>query len=64
MKCDGEPAMKSVQAEVKRRRTASTIVENSVPGDSNNNGAAERAVKAVGEQVRVLRAGFQGRLEM
>ena len=57
-------ALKNVQAEVKRRRSEQTIVENSVPGDSKTNGAAERAVKALGEQVRVLRAGLQGRLEM
>ena len=64
LKCDGEPALKNVQAEVQRRRSAQTIVENSVPGDSKTNGAAERAVKAVGEQVRVLRAGLQARLDM
>ena len=62
LKCDGEPAMKSVQEEVKKRRIDATILENSVPGDSRSNGAAERAVKALGEQVRVLRAGLQGRL--
>ena len=64
LKCDGEPALKNVQAEVQRRRSAQTILENSVPGDSKTNGAAERAVKAVGEQVRVLRAGLQARLDM
>ena len=64
LKCDGEPALKNVQVEVQRRREAQTILENSVPGDSKTNGAAERAVKAVGEQVRVLRAGLQGRLDM
>ena len=64
LKCDGEPALKNVQSEVQRRRAAQTILENSVPGDSKTNGAAERAVKAVGEQVRVLRAGLQGRLNM
>ena len=64
LKCDGEPALKNVQAEVQRRRAAQTILENSVPGDSKTNGAAERAVKAVGEQVRVLRAGLQSRLDM
>ena len=49
LKCDGEPALKNVQSEVQRRRAAQTILENSVPGDSKANGAAERAVKAVGE---------------
>ena len=62
LECDGEPAMKSVQEEVKRRRMDPTILENSVPGDSRSNGATERAVKALGEHVRVLRAGVQERL--
>ena len=64
LKCDGEPALKNVQAEVQRRRSAQTILENSVPGDSKTNGAADCAVKAVGEQVRVLRAGLQARLNI
>ena len=51
LKSDGEPAIKSVQEEVKRRRGDNTILENSPPGDSRSNGAAERAVKAVSEQV-------------
>ena len=63
MKSDGEPAIRAVQEEVKRRRMENTILENSPPGDSRANGAAERAVKAVSEQVRVLRAGLQARLE-
>ena len=62
LKSDGEPAIKSVQEEVKRRRKDNTILENSAPGDSRSNGAAERAVKAVSEQVRVLRDGLQARL--
>ena len=35
LKCDGEPALKSVQEEVKRRRTESTILEllYSFPGE-------------------------------
>ena len=64
LKCVGEPALKNAQEEVKRRRSDTTILENSVPGDSKSNGAAERAVKALGEQVRVLRAGLQGRLDL
>ena len=64
LKSDGEPALKSVQEEVKRRRNDPTILENSAPGDSRANGAAERAVQALGEHVRVLRAGLQRRLDM
>ena len=62
MKCDGDPALKSVQEEVKRRRTESTVLENSPVGDSRANGSAERAVQAIGEQVRVLRRGLERRL--
>ena len=62
LKRDGEPAMKRVQAELKRRRDDPTILENSLVGDSRANGAAERAVKAVGDHVRVLREGLQARL--
>ena len=62
LKCDGEPALKSVQEEVKRKRPEPTILENSPVGDSRSNGAAERAVQAIGEQVRVLRRGLEQRL--
>ena len=49
LKCDGEPALKSVQEEVRRKRTEKTILENSPVGDSRANGVAERAVQAVAE---------------
>ena len=62
LKSDGEPALKSVQEEVRRRREESTILENSPPRDSKANGAAERAVQSVGEQVRVLRSALQRRI--
>ena len=62
LKCDNEPALKAVQKEVAERRTKTTRVENSPKGDSKANGAAERAVQAVGEQLRVLRCGLQQRL--
>ena len=62
LKCDGEPALRSVQEEVKRRRESPTILENSPVGDSRANGAAERAVQAVQEQVRVIRHGLEQRL--
>ena len=64
LKSDGEPALKSVQEEVERRRNDPTILENSAPGDSGAIGAAERAVQVLGGYVRVLRAGPQGRLGM
>ena len=62
LKCDGEPAVKSVQEEVKRRRTEATMLENSAVGDSRANGRAEIAVLAIGEQVRVLQRGLERRL--
>ena len=62
LKSDNEPALRSVQEEVKRRREDPTILENSPVGDSRAIGAAERAVQAVGEQVRVLRKGLEERV--
>ena len=62
LKCDGEPALKAVQEEVKSRREQPTILENSPVGDSRANGAAERAVQALEEHVRVLRHGLEQRI--
>ena len=62
LKSDNEPALRSVQEEVKKRRVEPTIIDNSPVGDSRSNGAAERAVQAVGEQVRVLRKALEGRV--
>ena len=64
LRCDGEPALKAVQEEVKARRNYQTIMENSPVGDSRAYGAAERAVQAVEEQVRVVRHGLEMRLGM
>ncbi len=62
LKSDNEPALRSVQEEVKRRREDPTILENSPVGDSRANGAAERAVQAVGEQICLLRKGLEERV--
>ena len=59
LKSDNEPALRSVQEEVQKRREDVTILENSLVGDSRSNGAAERAVQAVGEQVRGLRKALE-----
>ena len=66
LKCDGEPALKTIQEEVRRQRSEKTILENSPSpvGDSQANGAAERAVQAIAEQVRVIRRGLEQRLEL
>lgn len=45
---DGELSLRSVQEEAKGRREAPTVLNNEV-GDSQANGAAERAGKALGE---------------
>ena len=62
LKCEGEAALKSIQDEVKKKRSEKTVLENSPVGDSRANGAAERAVQALAEQVRVLRRGLEQRL--
>ena len=62
LKCDGEPALKAVQEEVARQRTGQTLLENSPVGDSQANGAAERAVQSVSAQIRAVRLGLEQRL--
>ena len=62
LKCDGEAALKTIQEAVRSRRNGKTVLENSPVGDSRSNGAAERAVQAVAEQVRVIRRGLEVRL--
>ena len=62
LKCDGEPALKTIQEEVRRQRSEKTRLENSPVGDSRANGAAERAMQAIVEQVRVIRRGLEQRL--
>ena len=64
LKCDGEPALRSVQEEVKLRTESPTILENSPVGDSRANCAAERAIQAVEEQVRVIKSGLETRIGM
>ena len=62
LKSDGEPALKNIQEEVRRRREDPTIIENSPVGESQSNGIAERCVRAVFDQVRVLRHALEIRL--
>ena len=54
IKTDNEPAMITLQEEIRSRRTDKTILENSPVGESQSNGIAERAVRSVANQVRVL----------
>ena len=62
LKCDGEPALVAIQDEVKKQRIDETLVENSPAGDSCANGIAERAVQSVAEQIRVLRASLETKI--
>lgn len=62
LKCDNEPALKQVQHAVRDQREDETICENSPRGCSQSNGEAERAVRAVQEQVRVLMLALEGRI--
>ena len=63
LKSDGEPALVAIQEEVKKARVDETLLENSPAGDSRANGIAERAVQSVAEQVRVLKASLEGKLQ-
>ena len=56
-KTDGEAACKSLQNKVQRLRAKETLLENSPKGDSKANGAAEKAVQEVMEQVRAIKLG-------
>ena len=62
LKADNEARLRSIQDEVKKLREGTTILENSPVGDSRANGATERAVQAVGEQIRVLRHALELRV--
>lgn len=62
LECDGEPALKSVQEEIKRRKEAPAILETSGVGDTHANGSTERTVQALGKQAHVHRQGLKPRL--
>ena len=60
LRSDGEPAIQALMREVARMRGDSpTVIENSPPSDSKANGLAERAVRSIEEQVRVLKIAFE-----
>ena len=61
IKTDNEPAMITLQQEIKSKRSDRTILENSPVGESQSNGVAERAVKTVTTQVRIMRLALQAR---
>ena len=60
LKSDGEPAITDLISEVARiRKGVPTTCETSASRDSRANGLAERAVRSVEEQIRVLLLGFE-----
>ena len=64
MRTDGEAAIKALMGAVRlcREVGSQTILENSPPGDSKANGAAERAVGEVKGLIRTLRVALDRRL--
>ena len=61
IRTDGEAAIKDLASEVARARgDLPTVLETPPPSDSRANGYAERAVRSLEEQVRVLKTAFQG----
>ena len=50
-KTDNEPAMHTLQEEVKSRRVDRTILENTPVGESQSNGKVERTIRTVGNRV-------------
>ena len=62
-KSDQEPAIVQLQHEVARlRKDAGTAIENSRVGDSNSNGAVERAIREVKGMTRTLRCHLEEKL--
>ena len=62
-KSDQEPAIVQLQHEVARlRKDAGTAIENSRVGDSNSNGAVERAIREVKGMTRTLRCHLEDKL--
>lgn len=59
LKCDGEPPLEAVQADVKRLREAHALLDSSCVGGGGANGAAENRVQALGEQVRAVKLGLR-----
>ena len=66
VRCDQEPAIVAVLGELARHRAAGgggrTIPEHSPVGDSQGNGVAEKAIKSVQGQLRVLRSALEARI--
>jgi hypothetical protein len=64
IKGDNEPAIHSLQEEIRSKREDDTVIENSPVGQSQSNGVAERAVQAAGEQLRTIKLALENRLNV
>ena len=63
LRSDGEPALVDLTKELaKGRANRRTVIEHSVPGDSQENGSMERGVRSVEEMTRVLKIYLEHRL--
>ena len=63
LKCDQEPAIVELQAEIVRRRGgARTVPTNSPVGASQSNGRAENAIQRVTGQIRTMKSDLEGHL--
>ena len=63
-RADGEPAIKALMRAIRRCREegSQTVIEESPPGDSKANGAAERAVGETKGMIRTLRSALDRKL--
>ena len=59
---DNEPAILSLKKAVMARRDKETILMESIEGDSQANGVAERAVRTLEGQIRTLKAALEDKL--
>ena len=62
LKSDGEPSIVALQEPMKNARQSDTIFENSPKGDSQSNGAAEKAVREAEGMIRTWNVFVQDKL--
>ena len=54
LRCDNEPAIMAVATRVKEKLPDRLLVENSPKYSSSSNGAAERAIRTLNEQLKTM----------
>ena len=59
---DNEPAILSLKRAVMARRDKETILMETIEGDSQANGVAERAVRTLEGQIRTMKAALEDKL--